>query len=93
MNWFCSSVLSFKSYKSKDSNVERLKYYLPRENSEIQSQYKIIFRLNGFNWNDGHIAGKKKHNSLGKPIDSHRFKMPCLNCLVFSCVYGFFSER
>ena len=34
-----------------------MKYHrLPRENSEIQSQYKIIFRTDLFNWNDGRIC-------------------------------------
>ena len=28
--------------------------------------------------------------SLGKPIDSHWFKMSCLTCLIFSSVYCFF---
>ena len=52
VNWFCSSALCFNNYKSKASNGNKLKYYrLPRENSEIQSQYKIIFRTDGFNWN------------------------------------------
>ena len=56
VNWFCSSALCFNNYKSKDSNGDNLKYYrIPRENSEIQSQYKIIFRTILFNWNDGHI--------------------------------------
>ena len=32
------------------------------------------------------------HVSLGKPIDSHCFKMSCLTCLVFSCVYCFFLK-
>ena len=27
--------------------------------------------------------------NIGKPIDSHLFKMYCLTCLVFSCVYCF----
>ena len=31
--------------------------------------------------------------SLGKPIDSHWFKMSYLNCLIFSCVYCFFLKR
>ena len=34
-----------------------------------------------------------KQYSLGKPIDSHWFKMSCLTCLVFSCVYCFFLKR
>ena len=33
-----------------------MKYYrLPRENSEIQWQYKIVLRTNESNWNDRHI--------------------------------------
>ena len=28
-----------------------------------------------------------------KPIDSHWFKMSCLTCLIFSCVYCFFLKR
>ena len=31
--------------------------------------------------------------SLGKPIDFHLFKMSCLTCFVFSCVYCFFLKR
>ena len=31
--------------------------------------------------------------SLRKPIDFHLFKMSCLTCLVFSCVYWFFLNR
>ena len=31
--------------------------------------------------------------SLGKSIVSHWFKMSCLTCLVFSCVYYFFLKR
>ena len=57
VNWFCFSALCFNIYKSKDSNGDKLKYYrLPRENSKIQSQYKIFFQTDGFNWNDGHIC-------------------------------------
>ena len=32
-------------------------------------------------------------HSLGKPIDFHWFKISCLTCLVFSCVYCFFLKR
>ena len=57
VHWFCSSALCLNNYKSKDLNGEKLKYYrLPRENSEILSQCKIIFRTDGFNWNDRHIC-------------------------------------
>ena len=31
--------------------------------------------------------------SLRNPIDFHLFKMSCLTCLVFSCVYWFFLNR
>ena len=31
--------------------------------------------------------------SLGKPIDFHWYKMSCLNCLIFSCVYCLFLKR
>ena len=33
------------------------------------------------------------HCSLGKPINSHSYKMSGLNCLVFCCVYWFFLRR
>ena len=36
--------------------------------------------------------GKTGYLSLGKPIDSYWFKMSCLTCLVFSCVYCFFRK-
>ena len=67
-NCFCSSALCFNNYKSKDSNGDKLKYRLPRENSEIQSQNKIIFRTYGFklesDWNDGHICAA--HSGTGE---------------------------
>ena len=31
--------------------------------------------------------------SLGKPIDSYWFKMSCLTCLIFNCIYCFFLKR
>ena len=31
--------------------------------------------------------------SLEKPVDSHWFKMSCLTCLFFSCIYCFFLKR
>ena len=47
-----------------------MKYYrLSRENSEIQSQYKIIFRTDGFNWNDGHTIAA--HWSTGERKNVH----------------------
>ena len=70
MNWFRSSALCFNNYKSKDSNGDKLKYYrLSRENSEIQSQYKIIFPTDGFNWNDEHTIAA--HWSTGERKNVH----------------------
>ena len=64
VDWFFSSVLCCNNHKSIGLNGEKLKYYrLPRENSEIQSQYKVIFRIDRFNWNDGHIC--VAHWSIG----------------------------
>ena len=83
VNCFCSSALCFNNYKSKDSNGNKLKYYrLPRVNSEIQSQYKIIFRSDGLIWNDGHIyaahwsTGERKnvHDLSDIPIPEDQFK-------------------
>ena len=86
VNWFCSSALCFNNYKSKDSNGDKLKYRLPRENSEIQSQYKIIFRTHGFklelDWNDGHICAahsgtrerKNVHDLPDIPIPEDQFE-------------------
>ena len=83
MNCFCSSALCFNNYKSKDSNGNKLKYYrLPRVNSDIQSQYKIIFRSDGLIWNDGHIyaahwsTGERKnvHDLSDIPIPEDQFK-------------------
>ena len=69
--------------KSKDSIGEKLKHYcLPRENSEIQSQYKIIFRTDRFNWKDRLICaahwstGERKimHDLPDIPIPENQFE-------------------
>ena len=78
--WFCSSALCLNNYKSKDSNGEKLKYCFPKENSEIQWQYRIIFRTDGFHWDDGHMCClleywvKKKHDMPDIPIPKDQFE-------------------
>ena len=70
VNWFCSSALRFNNYKSKDLHGKKLKYHrLPRENSEIQSQYKIIFQTDGFNQGDGYTY--TAHWSTGETQNIH----------------------
>ena len=39
------------------------------------------------------LTASELYASLGKPIDSHLFKMSCLTCLIFSCVYCFSLKR
>lgn len=69
VNWFCSKAFGFSNCNNKNSNGKKFKcYHLPGENSEIQSQYKIIFRTDIFNWNDRQIYATHKRTGERKNI-------------------------
>ena len=68
----------FFGYSKVDCDVTKGRFLAWNQNRHITYS---IFHILAPNW------------SLGKPIDSHWFKMSCLTCLVFSCVYCFFLKR
>jgi len=69
MKYYCSSVLCFNNYTSKDRNGEKVKFYrLPRL-PELQSKYMQLFKTSGMNWKNGYIcsehwsSGERKNTS------------------------------
>ena len=66
-----------KVYKKNMSHQNTLKFNQSKTFSKNDKQIRLWLRL----------------VSLGKPIGSHWFKMSCLTCLVFNCVYYFFLKR
>ena len=56
--------------------------------------YELVYSLKKLLSNYDTVKSKSNSPfSLEKPVDFHWFKMSCLTCLVFSCVYWFFLKR
>ena len=57
VHWSCSCSLCFNNHKTTNEHGEKLKYYKLPQNNKIQTQYKRLFKTDGFNWKKGYICG------------------------------------